>query len=248
MCSRLSVPAACVKDLSARLAKYFNIKSVSAFALTRHVTFNTNIEINEEIRQKASEIIADLAQKIVPLLPSIKNPFDFKIQNVTTNISTTPVDIELEKRETEETPKATEPKIELCGEEAMETFGSDFISFENLSTNKTIGFDSNKFILFADEFSDNESNPDDITENNPTFDSFNTLRKRKLTATVQKCNDEAEFNQFSVRYRGSNQNRDKTGKKKQANKKNQLMNEMQNNRFKNTKDSSLINKKNKNKT
>jgi len=254
MCSKWNVPAGCVKDLSVRLAKYFNIKSVSAFAITENFTPNESIQLEKDMCQKAKEIIVDLAQKIVSFIPLVKNPFCFEIRSTLAKDAITEAEIDIssvkiEQKQNEETLKVNRKSVESTTDEKMDTFGADFISFDGSNAKKTISFDSNyRFILFNDDFSDQESNQEEeITENNPIFDSFNAIRKRKLTTTVKKCNEEADFNQYSIRYRSSNQNRDKS-KKKQVNKKHQLMNEMEKNRFKNTKDSSIINKKNKNKS
>lgn len=229
MCAKSSIPAGCVKDLSDKLSKFFNLKTVSALAVTKRI-LNKSDETSDLLTQ-SKEIIKDLALKIVPILPVVKDPFSAKASN---SIITTEIKIDMDQ----EIITAPIQMIEAPSEEEMEHFGSDFISFKASDT-KQIGFESNKFILFNDDYSDHE--PNDQEEDNSIFENFNNIRKRKLTTIVQKCNDETKFNQFSIRYRPTNIERDKL--KRSKHKKDQLMNDMQTNRFKNTKSSAFITKK-----
>jgi len=193
MCAKLNIPAGCVCNLSEKLAKYFNLKTVGAFALTKETT-STDLELSNQ----ANGLILDLANKIIPILPLVKNPFKinddlpkFEMKNV-------------EKKQFLADSKLFELKNNQKDEE-METFGSDFISVDKKNEKISVDFGSNKFILFNDDFSEDEATK--------------SSNKRK------SIDSNFEFNQFTVRIRESNENRKK---------KKDLINQMKTNKFKST--------------
>lgn len=193
MCAKLNIPAGCVYNLSEKLAKYFNLKTIGAFALTKEESINTDSELSKQAR----ELILDLANKIIPILPLVRNPFKI-------NHDLPRVDLKINEKDNDEVKTQIVELLDNKEIEEMDTFGSDFISLDKKNSKTSVNFDSNKFILFNDDFSE------DDTENNSS-------NKRK------SINSNFEFNQFTIRFRETNENRKK---------KNDLINQMKTNKFK----------------
>ena len=130
-------------------------------------------------------------------MPLVKNPF--KINHYLPR-----VDVKIDEKDQNEVETQIVELFDNKDNDVMDTFGSDFISVVKKNSKTSVNFDSNKFILFNDDFSD------DDTENNSS-------NKRK------SIDSNFEFNQFTIRFRETNENRKK---------KKDLINQMKTNKFK----------------
>ncbi len=74
MSSQSNVKASCVDGLSEKLAKFLNVKTVSAFAICRADSASLKDEINIE----AEKILSELSNQLIKNLSDIKNPFSIR--------------------------------------------------------------------------------------------------------------------------------------------------------------------------
>lgn len=203
MCAKSNVPAGCVTNLSCRLAKFFNLNTISAFAIVSKI----NDETNQDLLNQTQSINSDLENKIIELLPSVKDPFSAK------TLTEDFVDVDMPcEATTSKTPFLSETAVREDKMETTSTFGSDFISFKEPETK--ISFNSRQFILFNDDYSEDESEKETDSE---IYNQLVRTPKRKLTKAIKMSNS-VEFNQFSIKIRPTNKDRKKTAKQQKNSK------------------------------
>ena len=186
MCFNSNVPAGCIDGLSSRLAKFFNIKTISAFAICDEMSLiKSDATTSDEIYLlKAKDIAKQLAEKVSKCIPCLKYPFKSSSENISEEINQIQIDTEtiqeIVPKILTETKEPKNPPFESDTED-METFGSDFISI-NSSSRKEISFDSAHFILFNDEYSKAKEQPE-MKNEEIIFRSFNQF------SIIQKSSD-----------------------------------------------------------
>ena len=74
MCSQSNVIGGCVQDLSTRLSKIFNLKTVSAFAICKQTSFGET-EYEASVVEEVEKVMAKLSCQITQIMPMIKKPF-----------------------------------------------------------------------------------------------------------------------------------------------------------------------------
>ncbi|CAF0794688.1 unnamed protein product [Brachionus calyciflorus] len=145
MCSISNVSAGCVHNLN-NLSKILNIKTVTAFGICK----NNELESNSIYKKTHDDFLNELDQKVVNLLPQLKNPFTSNDYLNPTFLCIEDVNNELNKvdlnEEIDRMPKFSNREWS----NAQENFGSDFISIDKSLKKSFTNFDDDNFILFDD--------------------------------------------------------------------------------------------------
>ena len=197
MCAQLNVPAGCVSNLSKTLAKFLNIKSVSAFALCDESLIKkkeTDIKF-EKVSNTVSCLVNEISEKIKKYIKTLENPFSSKIGLSKELIDNTQM-LKLEELSNESESNTveiemTDSKVESSSvTEKNEDFGSDYISFDIKNSNEQISFESKDFIVFNDDYEKIEDIDDVVQILDKKFENrqhhLDPNRKRKLNAPFHK--------------------------------------------------------------
>jgi hypothetical protein len=193
MCAQLSIPAGCINNLSGSLAKFLNIKSVSAFALCDESLVKTNEKMThlDEVANGVSILVNQISEKIRKHLKALDNPLSSKIglsKELIENTRTLKLEELLDESESNmKEIEMVDSKIQNSpGAEKCEEFGSDFISFDLKKSNEDISFNSPNFIQFNDDYGNVESTIEVEDSEFKKFPHFDRNKKRKLNAPIQK--------------------------------------------------------------
>ena len=220
MCAQSKVSAGCVKDLSLRLSKFFNLKTVSALAVSKNLIHIENQD--NEIISQAESILNSLIKKITQCLPKLSEPYNFDQSQLLKEEKKIPIP-EIIQSDVNIIKEIVRPPIN----EPIETFGSDFISIETAKKEVFADFSSNQsFILFNDEY---------MNEEYDYHGTLESIAKRKLDQYSYLNNNGVNgmvLNQLTIGYRNTNKDRKKVTKNKNLNKKKKLMNNLEQNKYK----------------
>ena len=221
MCAQSKVPAGCVKDLSLRLSKFFNLKTVSALAVCTNLMHIENQD--NEIISQAELVLNGLIKKVAQCLPRPFESFNFDKPQLVKEEKKFPI------------PEVIQSDVSLIKEfdrpaidESVETFGSDYISIETTKRDAFADFNSNQsFILFHDEYMNEEYDEHGTLELSMAkrkFDQYSHLNNNGMNGM--------KLNQLTIGYRNTNKDRKKVTKNKNVNKKKKLMNNLKQNKYK----------------
>ena len=221
MCAQSKVPAGCVKDLSLRLSKFFNLKTVSALAVCTNLMHIENQD--NEIISQAELVLNGLIKKVAQCLPRPFESFNFDKPQLVKEEKKFPI------------PEVIQSDVSLIKEfdrpaidESVETFGSDYISIETTKRDAFADFNSNQsFILFHDEYMNEEYDEHGTLELSMAkrkFDQYSHLNNNGMNGM--------KLNQLKIGYRNTNKDRKKVTKNKNVNKKKKLMNNLKQNKYK----------------
>lgn len=172
MCAMQGIPAGCVHNLSSRLERVLNIGSIRALLVRKSllVVQPTTGEVDESI-------LKDWRERIVPLLPVLKNPFGESSSSSLGDVPSGGRVVELieeikrewrissgEEHEEKEKKKGEASRMEVAEEEAdndENEFGDDYLRIRGDQRDhvKWLDFDNDdddhhdtRFILFNDAY------------------------------------------------------------------------------------------------